>query len=326
MITLLSNRMQNKKTMKNKFERIVRFFLSLNILKKYNYLLLDSVFTEARRILFKNNNWRFGHDRTNLVVNEFMEYLNKYTSVKDKTYLDLGCGKHHPFGHSAIMYLNGAKKTIAFDLDKYDDNSRASEALYDLLADCALNRKKWMVTNDNSEKDFISRIDSFDSDKLRLGNLSGGIKKNPLNHIQGNIENIDIPDNSIDILTSKSVLEHFLNFEAAMKNYYRFMASNSYSFHSIDLVDHRAYKNKNKYNYWSFLTENEEWTDNLCNRLRSSEIKEIFEKVGFKVLEWDEIKRPLPQKLRIKLKGRFKDMSDDELSVIGVKCILFKEG
>lgn len=308
--------------MKEKFEIFVRKILSLKILKKYNYLLLDSIYSETRRILFKNNHWRFGYNRTEVVVNEFIEYLSKYTDVKGKTYLDLGCGKHHPFGHSAIMYLNGAKKTIAFDLDKYDDNRRAAEALYDLLADCALNRKKWMFFN--KEKEYFDRIDSFESNELRLGNLSNGINENPLSHIQGNIESIDFPNNSIDILTSKSVLEHFLNFEVAMKNCYRFLAANSYSFHSIDLVDHRTYRNKKKYNYWSFLTEPEEWTDNLCNRLRSSEIKEIFKKIGFEILEWDEIKHPLPQNLRKNLKGKFAKMSDEELSVTRVKCVLRK--
>jgi len=311
--------------MKQKFEQLVRGVLSRKILKKYNYLLLDSIYSETRRILYKNNNWRFGHDRTKIVVNEFMEYLNRHVDVRDKTYLDLGCGKHQPFGHSTIMYLNGAKKTIAFDLDKYDDDRRASEALYDLLAECALNRKKWMFSDSITEKEFLDRIDSFESDELRFGNFLNGIKENPLSHIQGNIETIDFPDNSVDILTSKSVLEHFLNFEVAMKNCYRFMATNSFSFHSIDLVDHRVYGNEKKYDYWSFLTEGEEWTDNLCNRLRSSEIKAIFEKVGFEILEWDEKKHPLPQNLRKKLKGKFSKMTDEDLSVTGIKCILKKK-
>lgn len=290
----------------------------------YNHLLTDSVFTEARRILYKNNHWRFGDNRTKIVVDEFMEHLNRHTTIMGKRYFDLGCGKHNPFGHSIIMYLNGATETIAFDLVKYEDNKRASEAIYDLLANCALNPKKWIYTEVN-ESQFMNRIRSIDVDALRLGNLKEGLNNLPLKHIQGNINTTEFPDNSVDIVTSRSVLEHFLNFDIAIRNLYRFLNSNSFSFHSIDLVDHRAYRNPKKYNYWSFLCKPDDWTDNLCNRLRSSEIRTVFENVGFEVSEWNVKKHVFPKNLRNSLKGRFRDMSDEELSITGVNCVLRKK-
>lgn len=301
---------------------ILQRMLSLKFFEAYNYYLTDLLYTEARRKLYEGKLWKFGDIRLYEVAQDFIKHMDKHTGFSGKKYLELGCGKYNPFGNSVVMYLNGASQCIAFDLFPPDDKKRAAEALFDLLGNCALNPDKWIFST-ISKTEFLNRISQFDTEALRLGNLDEGLKKVPIKHLLGNIDDINIPDNSIELVTSRSVLEHFLNFETAMKNLYRFCAKDSYIFHSIDLTDHRAYVKK-KYNYWSFLNKPDNWTDNLCNRLRASEIKAIFEKTGFEILEWNTKKFKFPLEVRKKLKGRFKNMSDEELGIIEIKCVLRK--
>ena len=73
------------------------------------------------------------------------------------------------------------------------------------------------------------------------------------------------------------------------------------------------------------MAEDEQWSGSLCNRLRSSEIRTYFEKTGFEILSFDDReKAKMPAGFREKLKGRFAEMSDDELSTIRIACVLRK--
>jgi hypothetical protein len=102
------------------------------------------------------------------------------------------------------------------------------------------------------------------------------------------------------------------------------MSPGSVAYHLIDLVDHRAYLSLN-YHWWSFLAEDEQWSDGVCNRLRASEIREYFEKTGFKIIAYDAVKKAeMPIGFRKQLKGRFASMSDEELNSIQISCWLEK--
>lgn len=62
----------------------------------------------------RRQNWNFGRDRTDLLLNELQDWRQNYLpfDVKGKTVLDVGAGK----GESAYFYLaNGAKQVIAIE-------------------------------------------------------------------------------------------------------------------------------------------------------------------------------------------------------------------
>ena len=126
-------------------------------------------------------------------------------------------------------------------------------------------------------------------------------------------------------MSSRAVLEHFLDFEMACHKLWALMSPGSVAYHEIDLVDHRAYGSL-KYHWWSFLAEDEQWSDGLCNRLRASEIREYFERTGFEIIAYDaRDKVEMPIEFRKQLKGRFASMSDEELNSIRV-VFLIKKG
>ena len=63
--------------------------------------------------------------------------------------------------------------------------------------------------------DYLARIYSFDLKALREGDLDTGLANVPIKHIVTNIYKPAIKSGSIDIMSSRAVLEHFLDFELA---------------------------------------------------------------------------------------------------------------
>lgn len=93
--------------------------------------------------------------------------------------------------------------------------------------------------------------------------------------------------------------------------------------HVIDLVDHRAYISSD-YHFWSFLAEEEDWSDGLVNRLRSCEIRPHFERAGFEILCYENRIREMPKGFMKQVAGRFREMTEEELSATTVFCVLRK--
>ena len=308
--------------MKNSFNALINKVVNAAALKWNNYYTVERLYTESRRKLYNTPSWRFGNERIHEVSAENYSYLSKFSSIVGKSYMEMGAGKHHPLGNSAVMFINGASKTFAFDIQRTEE-SRAAEALFDLLSECAVNPSYWHMS-EISRDEYLNNIYKFNIAALKKGDLQKGLNNLPLKHIVGDIHKNILENNSVDLMSSRAVLEHFLDFPKAAEQLYRVMAPGGLAFHRIDFVDHRAYTHPKKYHFWSFLAEDDDWTDNLCNRLRFSEIKQYLEKAGFELPVFEPMIQQMPQGFRKQLKGRFKNMSDEELNKIGVLCVIKK--
>jgi hypothetical protein len=283
---------------------------------------LDSVYTICRRHLQADaTGWRHGPARVMQVAKEGFEAISRFTEIHGKTYCDLGCGTYHPYGVSAVMYLNGAASTIALDLHDADQQ-RAAEALADLLCDFICSPERWNWSG-ISTSEWVDRARQFDLGALRAGQLREGTRGLPLTHVVTDIHDPVLQENSIDIMSSRAVLEHFLDFGVAVDRLFSLMRSGGVAYHHIDLVDHRAYGNP-EFHYWSFLAEGEDWSDGLVNRLRSCEIRPFFEKAGFQILSYENRIGKMPEGFKDRVVGRFRGMPEEELSVTGVLCVLRK--
>jgi hypothetical protein len=58
--------------------------------------------------------------------------------------------------------------------------------------------------------------------------------------------------------------------------------------------------------------------------LRSSEIKVFFEKAGFEIFSYEKQASKMPEGFNRKIKDRFRHMSEEELNVLTVSCIISK--
>lgn len=286
---------------------------------------MEDLFTISRRFLRERpDSWRQGPGRILSVAPRAYECYRQHTPILGKTYLDLGCGRFHPFGMATYFYLNGLEKGYCIDPAEAD-KPRASEALYDLLCD-ALARPELWKQNEVSWEEYFSRIRSFDLYALREGDLDKGLGDAPLeHHVTDAAVPGMLPEGKIDLVSSRSVLEHCLDLDSVLRQMYSIMSPGGIGFHEIDLVDHRVYSDPERYHYWSFLTEgNLGEEDKLCNLLRSCQILDIVNEIGFEVLEQSPGRVDLPAGLRAQLRPEYQQFSDEELQVIGLKIIVRK--
>jgi SAM-dependent methyltransferase len=290
-------------------------------LSGHSWKLTEPAFTTLRRQLFSDPIWRFGPLRINEVASEGYHLLRESTTIEGKTYCDLGCGTMHPLGIAAIFYLNGAAQTLSTDLFPADER-RAAEALADLLWECFCSMEKWCWSGNIVQ--FRERLGEFDIPALRSGNLKTGTAKVPMRYVVTDIHSPNLQPNSIDLMSSRAVLEHFLDFGTAVGRLYDLMRPGGVAAHVIDIIDHRHYNDPEAFHYFSFLAEGDDWSDGLVNRLRSSEIKSHFQQAGFEILKYEEIRSEMPAGFSDKIAGRFRAMSPEELSVTGIKCVLRK--
>ncbi|MCK5504174.1 MAG: class I SAM-dependent methyltransferase, partial [Thermodesulfovibrionia bacterium] len=92
---------------------------------------------------------------------------------------------------------------------------------------------------------------------------------------------INIADNSLDFIYSITVLEHIPHPEAVIRNCYRMLKPGGWTFHNIDMRDHRDF---NKPLEFLRLSEEEFCsTDEASNRMRISDYNYVFEKCGFEI-------------------------------------------
>lgn len=192
-----------------------------------------------------------------------------------------------------------------------------------MLAACALEPNRWNLQCQDENK-FFDRLHSFNIPALRRGDLQEGVANTNLGYVIGNFENIPLADESVSLVSSRATLEHILDFGKGMRELYRIMKPGGVSFHSVDLVDHRIYRDPNQYNMWTFLTEDIEWSDGLCNRLRAHEILDLAESAGFTLDVIDVKHNEIPENTLSNLNNVYARMDLDELKITSLTCVFRK--
>jgi hypothetical protein len=257
---------------------------------------------------------------------QVFDALLPLTRIEGKSYFDLGCGEHNPYGMSALMYLNGAEQTVALDLDPAEPR-RSAEVLADFLMECLAEPEAWNRQG-LAPDSFLSRVRRFNLKALRAGDLAAGLAGLPLRHLQANVLDAVTDGLQVDLMSSRSVLEHVDHFPKVAARLAGMMKPGGLAYHTIDLVDHRAYTDPGHCHYWSFLAEGDDYNDRqpygFVNRLRATEIRRCFEQAGFEILRYDVDRQPMPEGFRAKLTDKFAGPSDEELSATGVYCLLRK--
>ena len=93
------------------------------------------------------------------------------------------------------------------------------------------------------------------------------------------IENISLPDGSVDVGFTFSVLEHVKDPHAVLRNMFRMARPGGWNYHTIDLRDHTNFDRP-----LDFLALEElEYVNGTENRLRASEWLHLFQHSGFEI-------------------------------------------
>ena len=136
---------------------------------------------------------------------------------------------------------------------------------------------------------------------------------------------MEIPNSSVDLIWSEAVLEHIRldEFDSLMRQLKRILKPNGACSHHVDLKDHLG----GSLNHLRFSQST--WESDLfrnsgfyTNRLRFSEMLEIFRTVGFSVDNVTTQRWPTIPFRRSSLDSRFSLMTDEELCVSGFDVIL----
>lgn len=273
----------------------------------------------VRAITNRSDYWPSGLSKGRNQVAALFSLFGPHADLRGKTFMELGCGLRQPFTTAAAMLANGAGRVISFDINDIV-RPHAAITLYETICDLTLNPGFWLHSG-VSEAEFLERLRVFDTEALRKGDLEGGLADAPITFVVGDISEFSDLAGSVDIMTSWMVLEHVMVFAPAAANIFNLMKPGGVSCHSFDLGDHRKRRGLHPF---AFLAE--EGYDGMENRLRAVEIRRFFEDVGFAVLDYAETREDMPDGFIDKILPRFRGMTQAELEVTKVKCVLQRPG
>jgi len=239
----------------------------------------------------------------------------RHNDIQNKRFLDLGCGVSNPLGLSALMYANGAGKTLAVDMRRPSFPERAAAAIVDLLDACLAHPDRFHF-GQNSQADFESRIR-----KVRAAHDDAGLASGqdilPIENFIGDFVEMQLPGASFDVSVSRAVFEHFEDVHAAARALYRVVSHGSFGVHLIDFSDHRFYK-KPGFSRHSHLTSSlasmdGEPVEDRVNGLRCSEMAGCFREAGFQVRVGSVYRVPLSAEELQDLSPRYEHLEQDDL-------------
>ncbi len=303
---------------------IVRLLEQSPAYKSKNWQTTDRIYSACRRNLLRNPYWILGATRTLDVATKYFDHLKKHRTLTHLPFLDLGCGSINPFGVSTIFYLNGWNECWALDINPCN-LKRATEALVDLLKQAILRPEQFAFLVD--KETIRQRALGFNLLALEDGDLKNGLEGKHINYVLSDIGSFveKLDTTRFGTICSNTVLEHFMQASDAFATLNTITANGGIHYHYIDFVDHRAYSNPEKYDWWSFLEQPRSEVDILCNKIRCSEMLGHIKKAGFNVLDWEHEEIDYPANLRRRLHDNWRDLSDKDLRTLRVSCMLSSE-
>lgn len=239
--------------------------------------------------------------------------------------LDLGCGAHQPLAVASLLYVNGARAVVANDIVPAADPARSARLLHDLLCH-AIRSPAHFHVGDVAVDEYRRRLAAFDLEALAAGDLSGGCARTPIRHVVTSVFALQESVGRFDLVSSRAVLEHFLDFDAVCRVLFELTAAGGVGCHLYDFCDHRHYRSP-RYHPWSFLAEAEDWAADVpaadvSNRLRLSHVASALERAGFAVdAVWCQ-RQPVPPEVRAGIGPPFNHLSEDDLSVLRAMLVL----
>jgi SAM-dependent methyltransferase len=155
----------------------------------------------------------------------------------------------------------------------------------------------------------------------------------PLHFLRYDGRRIPLPDDSVGLIVSRSVLEHVHrdDVEPLVREMLRVSTSDGLMLHIIDLRDHMRLEGDVVVGDWLDALTYPEWLFNamfskrpvLINRFRANEWRNLFESNGFRVLVEKQYRLPLPEQfMRDRLDKRWRSLNEDILTVARIGAVL----
>lgn len=232
-------------------------------------------------------------------------------------FLSFGAGDRHPMGLPFLAALAGASRGIALEPGALRDDvttATLQETLWDVVRD--------PVVYGLTAADLGRLRDTLDADALWRGDaLAAILSKGRLELSRAAGENAGFASESIDIVYSRSVLEHVIEIELAMSELVRALRPGGIMFHDIGLDAHDICDPIGFY-----YAERGHAADAYSglNFWRLGDFVALFERLGCTVEIAGAETVPPARIDRTRLLPRFAGYSDEDLSTIGAKLLVRK--
>ncbi len=231
-----------------------------------------------------------------------------------KTVLELGTGWQPVI--PILFYLAGCRKIILADLEHLTD-----EALFRMAARFVASRSAQIAAEVGlAEGEIQQRLDALGS-----GTLEDILERLNMEY-RVPFESRSVASSSIDIIISRTVLEHIRPRTLAriLRDFRRILRPEGYMCHVIDMSDHFEHGDKSisRINFlkfgkfvWALTGLNPQ---NYQNRLRHFEFVEMFQSAGFELIE--EIAEPdagaLESLKEIKICKRYSRVPHEQVAIL----------
>ena len=251
------------------------------------------------------------------VLRTILDFLDQSNlKLENKVVLELGPGQTPDLLFCGLLF--GAKKSIGLDIIPYLGTDILNISNF---KECA----NWIEELDANGQ--LNSSWTYDAERFN------GMRNIPVERFEiKSYDGISFPvkDESIDIIWTKSVLEHVKNYERIILEMNRVLKLNGVMCHIIDLRDHTTLENGKDWlrslrfsnRVWELMLSNR---TNWTNRLRSSQWKEAFRSSGFQpIIENIEILPFHKDFTKNKLVKPYRDMTEDDLRVAWLKVLYQK--
>jgi SAM-dependent methyltransferase len=235
------------------------------------------------------------------------------TPIANARVLELGPGRSPET--SAGFVLAGARSAIGLDVALQVPEDAGSASRYGQLAHLLATSPGRFLASANTSPARVA---------ARYEELSGGPWPVQFRRYEGAA--IPLPDRSVDVIVSKSVLEHVPAGELPrlVEEMRRVLAPGGCMVHVVDLRDHMHILQEEVSGNWLQALEYPEWLfrvmfanrSTTINRLRSPEWRRLLDDAGLAVVGWTERRYPLPPGFdRRRLREPWSGYDDETLRV-----------
>ena len=185
---------------------------------------------------------RYLHHRWVMIFNKTLDDLNALDVHLPSNfhYLCFGAGQKNTFALSFLFHAAGAGKVYVIEPQTDIQPYGVFYGLQDLMLRYCLDSidSKHLSKTSSVQK----RITAFLNPEsfLARGDISRILNHENAVFHNDYFENVPIPENSIDLLTSRSALEHVSDYEACFERFSKVMKSGGIMYHEIGLGGHSA--------------------------------------------------------------------------------------
>ncbi len=272
--------------------------LVFKILEKLPRTIGDTLYHKLQRLTAKSVQEEYGFQQA--TIKQFVIESGKLgLSFKEKKIVEIGSG-WLPVLPYDLLFLYGAKEVLTFDINEHYQSK---------------NIKKF-------NKFYVGHYPDATA-------LSQTLPDNVQYFPNKNILDTQIESGSIDVMTTRNVLEHISpgDQELIHKQAFQYLKRDGFIIHQISPSDHRAYTDESL-SLWDFLKYSQQEWDHIQtrfdyhNRLRLPDYLNLFTRCGYKIAFLSFKSARKGQQLPDTIRADFSNFSPEELTAGSIIVIL----